>query len=471
MAVELERSAILEEVAKIQATGGSPYYAIKVVVHAGGKDVIPLQCTRMDVGRDYRTALMDDTSINLAFGMGTVINDLSPFQDDLKITITVMHLTATGGDITTQIPDVRTYRAYFSDDIPRATEAGNNPAMHDNEDANRSKMMFVTFTIEETACEQLRKQTVGTVASGVAPHMVVQAILSNACRALKLGDDEVISGLDVVQPNNTMPRAHVVIRDNTPILEVPDLVQNEQGGIYSSCLGFYLQGRFVYLWPLYDVTRQDSARRLLQITLSPNKQSTMLDLTWRQAGRMTSIYSTGVTKIVDNTTGALNTKGNAVRYTDASKLLTGMGVVKDNKFTASRGENNSEYATTVVGNGQNYAKTSDTAITSNPYLEASKMARNSGAIAVLPWKRSNPELLTPGMPTEILYDFNGDIRTISGVLIGAWSSYEMEGTGLQSNRYTSSTSIMIFIDRSDPDYQAYIQGGGGPSPVPEIGAL
>lgn len=471
MAVELEYSAIGETVRRITATPGSPYYILSAVIHAGGKDIYPLQFLSHSIGRDFVASHTDDMSLVLAVGLGTLINEIGPFQDDLKITINRSQCDGEGRQLTNLPVVSRTYRAYLGDDIPRASEAGNNPAMQDTETANRTSIRPTRFIVEEVAMEQLRKMQVGITARSCPPYAVMQTLLVKSCQALKLGNDEVITGFDMVEPNNTTARDHVVVRDGTPVLDLPDLLQNKQGGIYSTGLGFYIQGRSIYTWPLYDTGRQDTAKRLLQVVLAPSKQSRMLDRTWLDNGRMVTVYSAGVSKVIDDTLGKLNVEGNGVRFADASKLLDGFGEVKGNKLTVSRSKNNNEYVSTVLGNGQNFAPLSDSAATSNVYLEASKLAKRSVAIMILPWRRSNPELLVPGMTAEILYDYNGIIRTIEGVLLGNNNDYTLDGQGVTVDRYIATTSLIVGIDRNDPDYIDYLKNGGAVSPSPEIGSL
>lgn len=471
MAVELEHSALMQELALMQVEGGSPYFQMRAVIHVGGKEIVPLQILRKDVMRDYRKGFCDDTSIVFALGAGTLMNDIGPFQDDIKVTLTIVDADTSGGEYTDRPAPTRTYCAYLGDDIPRPTDAAYNPSLSDSETADRSSMKYVAFVLEEVAVSQLTKMRLGYIGRSCPPFAVMEMLLGNSCKALKLGNDEAILGFDLTQPNNVTPRDHVIINDNTPVIDIPDLLQNEQGGIYSTGLGFYIQGAYIYTWPMFDCYRQDTARRLLQVIMAPNRHSTMLDKTWRVSGRMVSVYSAGISKPIDDTFGQLNTEGNAVRFTSPSELFSDDMQIGDNKMVAHRGKTNSEFATTVMGNGQNVANTAGTRVTSNVYLEASKLARRAGAIMIVPWRRSNPDLITPGMAVEILYDFNGVIRTIEGTLLSSDSSYELEGQGMQAYRFTAATALSVFVDRNDPDYIDFIKGGGAVSPVPEIGSL
>lgn len=469
MATDLQSTALFDEVLRMQAVNGAPYTEFTAVLHAGGRDIVPMKVVRRDVDCDYRKSFMQASHIALAFGEGTAIFEIAPFQDNLKITITHTPLDGSGSDDRSLPLEPRTYRAYLTDELPRGSELSNQAGVRDIETGNRKSIKTIGFDLEEVAVEQLRKQTVGVPAvKGAVPANVVMAFLSNAAKSLKLDEFEVIRGIDVAPPNNTQPVSIINIPDGTPVLDLPDWVQNEQGGIYSSGLGFFIDRDMIYLWPLYDVRRQQTAKRLLRIVVGTSKHTKMLDKTYTADGRTVTILSAGFNKVIDLSLDVLNNQGNAVRFTDAATLLSDFGEVKGNKLTVNRGRQNNEYASTQMGNGQNNAQLSNRPVTSNVYLEASKMAARGGAITILQWKRSEYSVLTPDMAVEILYEQDGDIRTIEGALIGHSTAYETEGQGIVAKRMIATTMLQVFVSRADPDYQRFMDGGGHMDVPPEV---
>lgn len=468
---EFQSSPLQLEVARVLAAPGSPYLRIEATILCGGKEHTPFQVLRYDSTADYRKDYVEFRTLVVVVGQGTLMKEIGPFQDDIKVRIKQTPLTDKGGVIPDAKPQVRVYRAYLGDEIPKAMDNVANPKFQSKETADLSGTFTLTLILEEVAVEQLRKMSYGFIARSCPPHAVLKTMLSRACAALKLEKAEAIGGFEMVEANNKTARDHVIVPDGTPILELPDLLQNEQGGIYSSCLGFFISDQFVHAWPLYDTARQTTARRLLRVLLSPTRFAAGVDRTWMFDGRTLTVLSVGVTQIKDESLGKMNREGNAVRYTDARKLLEGFGLVKDNKIVARRGINNSEFAVAQLGNGQHYAKVSDKPVTGNIYLEASKLARYNGIIMVVPWRRSQPELLTPGMAVEVLYDFGGMIRTIEGTFLGHTSTRELEGQGMVQRTHRSTSALVLFLDRNDPDYIAYLKSGGTISPTPDVGSI
>lgn len=472
MAVAVESSALGLELRRITGKPGSPYYKLEIFVNAGGRQLHPLQTMRMDVDRDYKVAYMDDHSVTLQYGSGTAIFDIAPFQDDLTITIKKHILTGfSDGDGPGAI-EARTYTAYLTDDLPRGPEISAAPQFKDRETANRSKTLTLTFVLEEVAVTQLRKMSIGTIVRATPPYMVLKTLINNALNSIQVPLESKISGFQMEEVSNKAPRDHIVLEDGTMYVDLPDLLQNEKGGIYSSGLGFYIQQQFVYAWPLYDTKRLDKAKRVLQIFMAPSQATSGIDKTWTDDGRCISVWSAGAPKLLNDSLDILNTEGNATRFADANNLIGGMGKAEGNKYTMNRSTNNSEFATTVVGNGAHYAKRSEKTFSANPYVEASKMARRQGQFMLLPWERSNPDLLIPTMAVEVYYDSGGEIKIMSGTLTGCKSQYVLQGTGPTPNRAMACKSMIeVFLDREDPDFKAFVAKGGSVSGTPQIDAL
>lgn len=470
MATAVDSSALGLELTRISANPGSPYFKVDVTVNAGGRELAPLQLIHLVPNRDYKGSFMDDHSVSMKFGSGTAVFDIGPYQDDLTITI---RKTRVSGDMREQLGAVesRTYTAYLTDDLPRGPMMASAPQFSDRETANRNKTLDLTFVLEEVAMTQLRKMSIGMIVRATPPYMVMKTVLHNALDSIQVDVDSKIKGFQMEEPSNKAPREHIVIPDGTQLIDLPDLLQNERGGIYSSGLGFYVQGPYVYAWPVYDTARHATARRLLQVFLSPTANTTGVDRTWADDGRCLSVWSSRTPHLLNDSLDILNTEGNATRFADAERLIGGMGTVKDNKFTMDRSKNNSEFATTTYGNGANYAKTSGVKFSANPYVETSKMARRAGQFMLIPWDHSNPDLLVPSMMVEVYYDAGGEIRKMEGVLTGNSSQYTLQGQGMTNRPMACSTMIEVFLDRNDPDFKAYLEKGGNTTALPQIAPL
>lgn len=460
MTIDIRTSALVETFSRIMAGEGSPFSRISAIVRCGGVEHTPLQILREDTGCDFRNGYMDDHSIVLTFGMGTFSMDIEPFQDDITIILQSQPLSEVAGTLPNSPVVTRRFRAYIADQVTSAVEATNNPVLQNKNAADLVRVVHVRFALEEPAVEQLRKMSIGTVAHSTPPYAVLQTLMTRAFQSLKLDDAEKILGMEFVRANNQEVRRHVVIPDGTALLDVPDLLQNEQGGIYSTALGFYIRHRYIHFWPLYDLARQTTAKRLLQIFVSPSRQGVMVDKTWIEQGRALMVISAGGVEVLDDSFGQLNNEGNAVRFTDARKLMTDFATVSGNKMSFDRSSNNSEFAAVAVGDGTNLARRAPSA-TANIFLESSKLSKRAGVIVTALWRRSDPDRLVPGMAVEVHYEYRGEIRIIEGTLIGAYSSRVVAGKGLMVDRYVTNTSLNLFVDRNDPDFAKYLESTTG----------
>lgn len=467
MPAELQHSALFEEVVKIANSPGSPYQKVTTIIHAGGKDIIPLKSVRWDIERDYTGSWSDAASVTVYMGAGDLMVDITPFQDDLRITMLSSPVSEFGYEDTSVAVNAMTFKAYLGDDTDTTAEVGNDISLQDKETANRTSIRAVNFVLEEPAVAQFRRQSTGTIAEVSPPYMVLETLLNRCCQALTLDQADKILNVDMVPASNQEPREIMIIPDNTPLPELPDYIQNKEGGIYSTGLGFYIQNRIVYLWPVYDITRYDQAARVIQVFMAPNKNSQLIDHTWKDQERTLKIYTAGIVKTVDESVDRLNNEGGGTRFTMASRLVDAPVQVGGNKMVADRSKNNSEYAAAVLGDGQAMLRSSSTRVTDNVCLEASKLAKRSSVNLIVTWLRSEPTKVTPGMPGEIIYDYNGDIRTIPAVLKHALHSYEFEGLGPTGDRFRSKSVLTFSVDRNSPEYQLYVKAGGEATPMPD----
>lgn len=471
MAVELVESALFEEVAKIAAAPGSPYHRFQMYLTCGGKNIPPLKYVRQDVECNYREAFSDDRTVVFYVGLGTLINYIAPFKDDITITTLTSPMDEFGYEVPGSSVETRTYKAYLADDTESNIESSNNPILQDFETAERSSIRTVTFTLEEMAVSQLRMQSTGVMGEIVPPYVVLETLMNRCVQALQVPVDEKILKVDLQAPSNQEPRAFVVVRDGTMLVDIPDLIQNEQGGIYSTGLGFYVQDRIVYFWPVYDVDRFDQAPRVLRIIVSPNRQAKLVDRTWYEGERTLTILSAGMIQVVDDSMDHLNNDGNGVRYQTASALLDKPVSVANNKMTASRSQTTSEFVTTVRGDGMNNVKLSSAGATDNIFLESSKLAKRSIVPVVVTWQRSQPTKIIPGMPTEVIYDYNGEVSSINAVVLHALHSYENEGRGPIGDRMRATTVLTVGISRDSPEFAKFLKSGGQISPSPAMAPI
>lgn len=411
-------------------------------ITAGGVETRAMSVTRLDIASDFEKKYRDDITITLLLPLGTLINQIAPYQDDLTIRIR----TSLPG--TYDYEDV-TYKAYLMEDMPNEVEMSHNPAFKDTNTTNKLSNVNVSFSLTLPLVEYLDAIRTGFIARQDPPFAILKVLFNKYVEAINFAMDEGVRSLTMVEPSNYQPRAQTIIPDNTRLVDLPDILQDKMGGIYSSGMGFYLSRRDLFFWPLYDVNRDDPSISKLHVMMPVSGHSSVLDNTYLKEGNIVTILASGKPRVVDDTLGQTYHEGDSVRYLDGNKAFEPMGTVKGGVITANRVDRNVESNVistakriqTVTGGSQK--------ITSNVYREMSRKASMNGVRVMVEWRYSNHHLIKPGMLVTLFMESRGDVKEVPGIVIGAFSKFEMETEGMSNETLLSSTVISVFIKRDD----------------------
>lgn len=422
------------------------------VIVAGDETIQAISVTRLDIGSDFESGYRDEITITLLLPLGTVMNKIGPYQDDLTI-----RLKET-------IPNTydfqeTEYRAFLREDIPNEIEGSFDPVFRDNEKSNQAGNINVSFALTLPIIEYIDAITTGTVLRQVPPFSVLKVLFDQHISAINLTMDEGILDITMVEPSNFEPRVQIIIPHGTKLIHLPDLMQDKMGGVYSTGMGFYISRRSIHFWPLYDVERTEEIKHRLHIYMPVSSHSTMIDNTYKKEGDVISILASGRPKIIDDSLGASYNEGDSVRYVDGNAAFSALGEVEDGVITANRADRNIETTVTSTQKAVNTVSGNSSKITSNIYAEMSRKARIDGIYLIVEWRYSNHYLIKPGMITTVFMNNNSDVREIPAIVCGVYSKYELENDGITNDILLSSATIKLFIKREDWKMREFVDSG------------
>lgn len=455
----LENSLMALAFEQITNSPGSPYFAMTCQIKAGGLLYNPMKITRFVMGMDFVKNFSDELYIYVAIPRGDVIEHISPFQDDLSMEIRIM--AASQGS---QVGDeeeylTRIYRAYLEDQVKSPIEMSNTEGEPNIDMTNIGTIDIVCFRLEEIGVEQMRLIRTGMVVRDEYPMKVADALLRQYANSIQLEDEERILGPTIDEGFNKTKRTTITIPDGTPLLDVPDMMQNKMGGIYKEALGFYIRNNHIHLWPLYKLDREETAKRTLRIYVSPDPKSNVVEHSWRVPPDdpfMVEMWVGGNISVMDSSFNQLQEFGTGIRNVDPSRVLDGFRKADTNCMFLNFADNNMIFKATTLVNDRNVVNS--TVVTTNPYLLTSKMAKMMGMEVTLTWHHSLPTKLVPGMRVELVYDYHGVIRVVEGNLLEALSSIDVLGAGLTTHRFQSLTMLKVFVSRNDFIYDDWVDG-------------
>lgn len=439
-----------------QSDTGNRYVMYEAVITTENEPEIPtLKVVSMDQIMNYRKAATDEIIIEIAMAAGTFLKRVMPFKENLTISLTKTPV----GNFTPDNPRevvVQEFKAFLLTSNQQDT-MGNRPAVATEDAANLSGMIVVSFQLQDIVYDQIRSAMVGGVFKMETPFGVLKALLFKTIAELQTDEANLVDAIELMEPNNTTKRDHILVDHGTPLIALADVLQVKLGGIYNSGIGAYLQRGVYSVWGLYDNTRYDEAEKTATFIILPDPRMKGTEKTYRKVGpnHFVAIITGGVTKQDVSEMGLLN-QGNAVRFQNTDKAMEGFVETAGNKAVAKRTENANEYKGVERRGDNTMSRVSTDMGYSNAFHEASKLIERNLAFVTLVWENSDPTLIFGGLQCELGYTVDGKPEYVNGVVVHAHAYTALAGTGLHQQVLQTVTEVVIAVDRDDPTYKAWL---------------
>lgn len=445
----LESTSLQEEVDEITSQGPLPvHFRWEATLSMTGQvDITPMKVLAIDIVRDYEQNVGDVFLIEMAFPLGTYQHQILPNKSNLTITLTRTTLNETTGSTATNYPvSTQPYRAILLDSSSMAVE-GNTIMSTDVNGANLVSTISVKFQLKDLTVEQSRMQSTGGILKNVKVGDAITALMTQMAKNLTVDQNHQILGVQVTPANNTQVYQHIVIPHGTRAIDVPTYIQHHYGAPYSSGMGSYIQEGVWWIYPLYDLTQYDTAKKGLTIINVPKNRMPGANRTYRTTYNQVLVLATGTVRHADISEQHQLNAGNGLRYADASKLFDNFANVKDNKATALRADNASEILGQNRPTGLNNITMASRSVTSNPMLMLSQMSQGLGSIVMATWENSLPSLITPGMPVRYMYEVANQVFELKGCVVKSQTHMRPVAAGLLPSPHRSTTVITCFVNR------------------------
>lgn len=455
----LVSSQLYREVLDIISRGERPvHFLFEAEIVANGK-VIKAQAgagyTRL---RDYLKDFAEDATIELMIPAGTYMYQIYPYRRDLKIRVYAYpQMEALDMTDKRRPPTVKEYKAViFDTDDPSIDQEFSSAQTEQG--ANISTMNKYTFQLIDPVVEQLRLQLVGGVFRGDTPGGLLRTLLTHYSLSLDFPADKKPLGVGMVEPNNQEVRQSFLLRHGAPLVDQEDgtfglarYLQFKGGGIYNGGIASFYQDRFWYVFPPFDVTRYDTAKRKLTVANIPEKDMRQPERSYKVEGNNVYIVATGKTIYKDPSEHEQLNGGNGVRFSNPSKVFDGLLSGPGNRATANRSTSMTELVGDENPQKLTHAPLSKDAITSNSCAQMTPIAFKRGSLMQLAWEHSNENIVFPGMPSRILFERNGNIEMLDGVLVGIETHSAPTGNMSAREGWLTTSALTFFVTRSTID--------------------
>ena len=445
--MNFEASPLNREVQRILSAGPLPVSNrwTAVLNMTGNVNYTAIKVMSVDIVRDYVNDYSERLMVELAFGLGTWQHEILPNKMGLTITLKRELLEESSGAVNQNATTVTQPMRATVVDATSSTIEGSELYAESADAGNLVSIKVVRFQLTDLAVEQTRMQSAGGTLRKCTVEDAIKTLLSNMSQAIAVDQQHALIGVDVAKANNPQVYNNIVVPHAERLVDVPKYIYHHYGSPYSTGMGFFIQANTWWVYPLYDLSRYDTAEKSLTIINVPKNRYPMLDRTYRTTNSQVIVLSTADVKHMDVSENYQLNQGNGLRYADAAKLFNGFTKNEDNKSTALRAENNSELVAQGRPTGLNNIQRASSPVTSNPMRMLGEVSKGLGAIIMVTWENSQVGLIIPGMPMKYLYSVNGKVMEAKGIVLKTQTQYLPVTPGMLPSPYRSVTVISCFV--------------------------
>lgn len=416
----------------------------------GDQTVDVIRITDIDEESDYELSYGAVITCRVVMMLGDYSTYIYPAQGNLEFilkTEKVNYADMSASDQENSI-DVTTYNVSLHPNARPFMSEDNNAENVSRETQNLMGLVEVDLQLKPKLLDDVSKVTAGGHFINTTTADLLRNVITYYCNQLDLDDDNKLLGVDIHGPTSEVVRPSTIIPHGPVMLsDLADYVQ-KIAGVFPSGLAQFIHERVWYIYAPYDTTGFDDAQEKIIIISVPAKRYPQVEKTYLTENGITTILATGNKKIVTDKRQIQDNAGNGVMFADANQMVAGFVDLKNNMAVAKRGKNNNEFVGEQAPNGKNNVRMSPEGITANPFLATSRLARSQGHFYMVEWENADPEIIKPGMNVKILYLNEGEVKSITGVLVKCHRQTKMHGKGLMATGYRSFCVLVVFVKES-----------------------
>lgn len=443
---QIENTALKNEISLIMAANNSTdikNYIAYIHVMETNQSYKVLKVMSLDIDRNYAENFSDVIIIEVAIPVGTYSDLIYPYKDNLELTLLKSPIY-----YTSKIePSSIRYKSVIEDTGKPRIQSGKYSGAT-TELLDISNFTVVKFQLIELASYILRNVSIGCIVRKSTVKDTLLTLLTNQVNQLKLDNKTTISGIDLIEPNNTELKEQIVIPYGTKLVNLPYYIQTKVCGVYNSGIASYIQNNIWYIYPQYNIKRETENDRTIDFILVPEDKYPGITSTYRKKGDRIVVMITGSAKAFDNVKVNQMNNATGVRFSNSESFFdTGTIKRENNKVIIDRSSMNTEIIAMNQPDGINRVPISENRITSNPFNEYSKLAKLQGKIMAFVWENSNPDIIKPGMMCNLYsMDKDGDIIYGYGVIKSVTHNTRLVYPGIVESKYTTNTGIEIIYN-------------------------
>ncbi len=409
---------------------------------------IPVAFTNLDFLGDFEKGFCDHVNCSITVAAGLWLKVLAPHREHLRINLVRERRVSQGGPTDMEEdPLVFVFKPIFKDNA-EAYETVSETIKLSRTELDLRDLLTLDVDLLDAATEAIQSATCGGIWRDAKAADVLQMVYNDVCSQMEYEGERLIAGQVISDRTNETARKHITVRAGTPLVDLPMLLQGDQGGIWPTGCSRFLSGKTWYFYPPYDTTRVNRERFTLTIVKIPDVAGTGAKHTYLKDGDQVKILAASDSQIQDMTQRNFLSQGDGLRFSKAGSVMDDWLEVKDNKAVAKRSHTNSEVRIKAEGQTDHRTYNSDKRFTDNPYQQYSVLAARRGQLLSFSWSYADHTLIRPGMACRVLYEVEQEIKELHGVVVGRQAAIQATESAAAIGNHVTSCALFVFCNEA-----------------------
>ena len=441
-----------------------PIFNFETKLHTDEKDLDytdGIVLIDIHIVRDYVNNISDYIEVKLSIPVGTFLYDVYDKLDNIEVTvITTKQLTKNGTPFTVKERYKAIYLLDKNTNIP-------NTIRQSKDDLNNQIPLIITFQLLDRSVETLRIKTTqgnfdqginGNSDMGIVPFL--KSIISEQSNKILIENKPSLDGIDIEEPDNKDKLKAITLPTNTRIIEIPEIIQEKNIGVYNGGLGCYIQKfgtdyftykKNLFIYSLFNDEKFKTADFKTIFFIPVTSSHSGGDNTYKYKDKIIRILPHSSNKIADNKETSVMSSGSGFRMSNANSYMKKPVTMTEDGPVFARTQLASEVIYKDRLDGLNFSP--NKSVSNNQFKLTSDLLRKNGNYIKLEVSNFDHDFLFPAAKCKMLYeDKNNQITELYGVVHMAIISYSNPNPSpimTQKSKtvsLTSHVSLQIFIN-------------------------
>jgi len=405
--------------------------------------------------RDYVENISDYIEIQLSMHLGTYIYDVYNYLDNIEVTlITHKQLYRDSKPFITKERYKAVYLLDKNSKIPTMVNQSKT-------DLDQNLPIAITLQLLDRSVETLRiKTTQGNFDRKLNPKnkdmsvkTFLKSIISEESNKILIENKPALDGISIEEPDQKGELRSITIPSYTRIVELPELLQNKNIGVYNAGIGNYIQifgtdhytyKKIFFIYSLYNGKKYNKAEYKIIFYNPTTSIISLTDITYKYEDKILKIIPHTVSIINDLKETGVMSEGSGFRISNANKFMKKPVKVTEKGPVFKKDELCSEISYKKRKDNLNFAP--NRFVTGNQFSLTSEILRNTGGYITLEVSNLDHDFIYPGASCKIMYENKENkVKEIFGVIHRAIITYTPVITSMPLNYSTKTVELVSHV--------------------------